>query len=181
MKAYVILWLYLPDFSLWRGMDQIEVVEKIRTNFIFFLSLQKSCLLWDNVDRHAWQCNTAHLFACWLTTAKNTNSQYVISVAFPHQQWLNKRTSALRSHVLCLSHMDPFFFHSYDVTCPSYSSNLSIIRDIRIFVKIIQFVIPFGHHCPFSCIGPCILIDILFPNSCSMCSAFCVRIQVTSP
>ena len=35
-------------------------------------------------------------FACWTPKATNTNSEYVIHIAFPLQQWLNERASILR-------------------------------------------------------------------------------------
>jgi len=34
--------------------------------------------------------------AHWITTATYTHSEYVISIAFPLQQWLRERASALR-------------------------------------------------------------------------------------
>ena len=36
------------------------------------------------------------LFACWLTKATHTHSEYVIHLAFPRQQWLCERVSVLR-------------------------------------------------------------------------------------
>ena len=35
--------------------------------------------------------------ACWITKATNTHSQYVISIAFPLQNWLQERASLLRT------------------------------------------------------------------------------------
>ena len=34
--------------------------------------------------------------ACWITTATNTNTEYVILIALPLQQWLHTRASMLR-------------------------------------------------------------------------------------
>jgi hypothetical protein len=34
--------------------------------------------------------------ACWITKATNTNTRYVILIAFPLQQWLQERASMLR-------------------------------------------------------------------------------------
>ena len=34
-------------------------------------------------------------FACWTNEATNTNSEYVILIDFPWQQWLRKRSSML--------------------------------------------------------------------------------------
>jgi len=41
--------------------------------------------------------------ACWITKAINTQSEYVINIAFPLQQWLNERVPVLRyTYIVCL-------------------------------------------------------------------------------
>jgi hypothetical protein len=35
-------------------------------------------------------------FACWITKATDTHSEYVIFIACPQQQWLRERASVLR-------------------------------------------------------------------------------------
>jgi hypothetical protein len=35
-------------------------------------------------------------FACWITKATGTHSEYVILIAFPRQQWLRERASMSR-------------------------------------------------------------------------------------
>ena len=35
-------------------------------------------------------------FACWITKAADTHSEYVIVIAFPRQRWLRERASLLR-------------------------------------------------------------------------------------
>jgi hypothetical protein len=50
----------------------------------------------DNVIRHM-------LFACWITKATDTHSEYVICIAFPQQQWLLERASILHyMYIACL-------------------------------------------------------------------------------
>jgi hypothetical protein len=45
-------------------------------------------------------------FACWITTATDTNSEYVILNAFPRQLWLQERASVLRyTYIDCLVHV----------------------------------------------------------------------------
>jgi hypothetical protein len=39
-------------------------------------------------------------FACWITKATDTRSEYVIFIAFPQQQWLRERASMLRYSTL---------------------------------------------------------------------------------
>jgi hypothetical protein len=40
-------------------------------------------------------------FACWITKATDTHSEYVILISFPRQQWLRERASMLRLRVYC--------------------------------------------------------------------------------
>ena len=42
-------------------------------------------------------------FACWITKAKNTHSEYVIIIVFRQQQRLHESASMLRFCVHCLS------------------------------------------------------------------------------
>jgi hypothetical protein len=42
-------------------------------------------------------------FACWITKATDTHSEYVILTALTLQQWLRERASMLRLYVYCLS------------------------------------------------------------------------------
>jgi hypothetical protein len=43
------------------------------------------------------------LFACWITKATDTHSEYVILIAFLRQQWLRERASVLRyTYIVCL-------------------------------------------------------------------------------
>jgi len=41
--------------------------------------------------------------ACWITKATNTQSEYVIIIAFPLRQWLHERTSVMcYRYIACL-------------------------------------------------------------------------------
>ena len=43
--------------------------------------------------------------ACWITKTKNTQSEYVIRIIFPLQQWLHQWASMLRYvHIVCLAY-----------------------------------------------------------------------------
>ena len=43
-------------------------------------------------------------FACWITEATVTHSEYVLVIALPRQQWLHECVSVLRyTFVVCLS------------------------------------------------------------------------------
>jgi hypothetical protein len=42
-------------------------------------------------------------FACWITKATDTHSEYVILIAIPRQQWLHELASRLRyTYIVCL-------------------------------------------------------------------------------
>jgi len=75
-------------------MFQTKVVEKIKTHILysitfFFFKLRP---LWDNFEKYItarerqvtiWRM----CIACWIHKATNTNSEYVVLIAFPLQQW----------------------------------------------------------------------------------------------
>jgi hypothetical protein len=76
-------------------MFQIKVVEKIKTHFmpdnIFFRKSYQATD--DNIIRRM-------RFACRITKATDTHSEYVILIAFPLQHWLSERASILRYNTL---------------------------------------------------------------------------------
>jgi hypothetical protein len=49
-------------------------------------------------DRQATDANIIRNmdFACWVTKAKDTHSEYIIIIAFPMQEWLGERKTVLR-------------------------------------------------------------------------------------
>ena len=78
-----------------------EGAEKSKTRFAFSnVFFQKSSRFWDNVEKYGthrpqmtiWRTRNAR----WVTTATNTQSEYVIFIASPRQQWL--RECAAMSH-----------------------------------------------------------------------------------
>jgi hypothetical protein len=90
---------------------QTEGVEKIKTyilrsiNFFF----RKSCRLWEYLLKYgtatqATDDNTIRhtRFACWITEATNTDSEYVILIAFPRRRWLSERSCYIYMYIACL-------------------------------------------------------------------------------
>jgi len=67
-------------------------------NFFFF----KLCHLWDNVEKYGTARQAAHdvmwciCFACLITKATDTHSEYVIPIVFRQQQWVLEKASMLR-------------------------------------------------------------------------------------
>jgi hypothetical protein len=92
-------------------MYQTKVVEKIKTHILRSTTFsRKSCRFWDNMEKYcrARQATDGNItrrmrFACWITKATDTHSEYVIHIAFPRQQWLRERLSMLLLYVYCLS------------------------------------------------------------------------------
>ena len=77
-----------------------EVVRGSEYTFLFFF---KSCLLWNIVEKYGRPRQATNndmirrkRIACWITTATDTPSEYVIFIAFPHSMWLRKLASMLR-------------------------------------------------------------------------------------
>jgi hypothetical protein len=84
-----------------------------KANHTFYVQFLKSCVLLANVEKHgrAGQAKDDNevrrtLFACWITKAihalAHTESEYIILIAFPRQQWLRQRASVTLC-VHCLS------------------------------------------------------------------------------
>jgi hypothetical protein len=91
-------------------MLQTGVVEKIKTQILCLVNfsqnhvhnLEKCCKVgWATVDTKIRRM----LFACWITKATNTHSEYVIFIDCPLQQWLRERTWMLHYTIL------PVFFY----------------------------------------------------------------------
>jgi len=88
-------------------MFRIKVLEEIKTHVSVFF-FEKSCRFGDDVEKY-FRAGEGHMtiwrmrIACWITKATNTHSQYVIIIAFPVQQWLQKRASKLCLYIHCLS------------------------------------------------------------------------------
>jgi hypothetical protein len=63
---------------------------------------RKLCGLWDNAKKIIVEPDRSQMkiwslrFECWVPKATNTQSEYVIFISFPLQQWLQQRASMLR-------------------------------------------------------------------------------------
>jgi hypothetical protein len=82
-------------------MFRINVVEKIKTHFLFsnflFENREVYEIMWENIvvpgrRQIIWRMR----FACWICKAINTHSDCQILIAFTLQQWLHERASILR-------------------------------------------------------------------------------------
>jgi len=86
-------WQDLAEFLLGWEMFQTEVVEKIKTHILYSENStptpRKSCRLWNNVEKYGRTRQTAYdnvirrmRFACWITKATDTHSEFVILYYF---------------------------------------------------------------------------------------------------
>jgi hypothetical protein len=90
MTMHVILWKYRAKFFLEWEMFRTKVVEKIKTHILCSITFfQKSYRLWDNAEKYgeARKATDDNIirrmrFACWITKATDTHSEYVILIAF---------------------------------------------------------------------------------------------------
>jgi len=80
------------------------------------------CLLRDNVEkysrnRHPKDANIIRRmdFACWVTKATETHSEYVIIIAFTMQEWLGERAS-----LLCFLHTLPLLLSYIPILLQRY-------------------------------------------------------------
>jgi hypothetical protein len=97
-------WKYTAQFFVEWNILQTKVVEKIKTHILCSVTFfRKSRRLWDNVEKYgrAGQATGGNIiwrmrFACWITKATNTHSEYVILTSFPLQQRLHDCTSMSR-------------------------------------------------------------------------------------
>jgi hypothetical protein len=76
--------------------------DKQNTHFVLRYILQKSCRLWDNVEKYgnARQAIDYNIiwcmhFACWIIGHRHKHSEYVILAGFVLQQQLRKSASLL--------------------------------------------------------------------------------------
>jgi hypothetical protein len=69
-------------------------------------------------------------FACWITEATDTHSEYVIRIVFPRQQWLRERASILHLYVHCLSCINRKFY---------IVNEMLILNSISFAIHLFQF------------------------------------------
>jgi hypothetical protein len=88
-----------------------KVVEKIKKTCFMFTDFffRKSIYLRHNVEKYGTARRATNdkkirhmLFACWITKATDTHSEYLILITFPRQQWFRLNWSCIRSYVTLL-------------------------------------------------------------------------------
>jgi hypothetical protein len=112
VNTYVHLWQYLIEFFLEWEQFRTKFADNYKAHILCSVQFfQKSCRLWDNgkkfgTAKDATHANTWRLhFACWITTATTTHSEYVILIVFHGH---NGYANAPQCYVVCTLHALPF-------------------------------------------------------------------------
>jgi hypothetical protein len=99
IKTCVYLWYYLANFFLVTKISNKRRKNQ-NTHFMFDNFFLESCLLWDNVeiycrDREVTDDNIIRCmrFACWITKATHTHTEYVKLTAVP-RQWRSRECAS---------------------------------------------------------------------------------------
>jgi hypothetical protein len=132
MNTYLHLWLYLAKFVLEWEMFQITVVKNQNTYFVFNNLFRKSCRLWGNVEKYvrARQATNDNIirrmpFACWITKATDTHSEYVIVICFSTTTMVMRTRVNLMLCVHCLSCSFVLPFRTSPQSCREYCRLIS--------------------------------------------------------
>jgi hypothetical protein len=88
-----------------------KIAEKIKIRILCSrTAFGKPFRLWDNVEKYgrARQATDDNIigrmrFLCWINKATDTQSKYVMLIAFPRQQWLRESASTSGLYVHCPS------------------------------------------------------------------------------
>jgi len=71
------------------------------------------------------------LIACWIPKATNPNSEYIILIALPLQQWLTRKQLSVTLNLRCLVPFNSFFFQLYSSLM--INENTSLMQLISIY------------------------------------------------
>jgi len=90
-------------------MCQTKVVEKIKTHILSSVTILKNPAIYEIMRKKSVQPGRPQTtiwcmhIACWIPTAKGTDSKYVALIAFPLQHWLHIHASVLHyMYIACL-------------------------------------------------------------------------------
>jgi len=80
-------------------MFQTKFMQKIKTHILCSVTFPEYRAVYEIMWKSIVQQSRSHMtvwrvrFACWITKATDTHSEYVILTAFPRQQWSRERAS----------------------------------------------------------------------------------------
>jgi hypothetical protein len=131
-------------FLTMRNVSGKSCIENQNTQFMFdnvFPGYRVVCeIVWKKYGRTRQTTDDNIIrptrFACWITKATDTHSQYVMLITFPRQQWLQERASLLRyTYIDCLLLLYSPLLSLYSL----HSRKCNIIRQLAPFVSFIIY------------------------------------------
>ena len=136
MKTNIHFWSYLAQFFLEWENFQTKGVEQIKTRMLssitfFFLSKIVSCK--NTVEPDGPQKTIWRMHISWsIPKATNTNSEFVILIALPLQQWLHERAWMLRyMYIACV-------VYYWSKPIPLLLRTKSVPRQLSVIIKYVQ-------------------------------------------
>jgi hypothetical protein len=108
MKTSLLFWAYLARFFLEWEMFQTKVVEKIKTHILCLIppppeNFAVYEIMWKNGGVKPQITVWSMRITCRIPKSTNTQTKYVILIAFPLQQWLHGRASMFcYTYIACL-------------------------------------------------------------------------------
>ena len=109
METNTHFWKYLPRLFLERKTLQTKVVQKIKTRILCSTTFSENRAVYETMWKNVVQLDRPRMtirrtrFACWITKASNTHSEYITIIALTRQQWSRERASILRyTYIACL-------------------------------------------------------------------------------
>ena len=82
-----------------KNMFETKLVEKIKTHILWSITFCENHAVFEIMWKHIVEPDRPQMtvwrmrIACWIPKATNIDSEYVILIAFPLQQWLQERAS----------------------------------------------------------------------------------------
>ena len=82
-----------------KNMFETKLVEKIKTHILWSITFCENRAVFEIMWKHIVEPDRPQMtilrkrIACWIPKATNIDSEYVILIAFPLQQWLQERAS----------------------------------------------------------------------------------------
>ena len=143
MKTNTHFWSYLSQVFLEWEIFHTKSVWKIKTHFIFYIIFFPENhvayeIMWKNMveaNRPQMIIRRMH-FACWITKATNTHSEYIILIAFHLQQWLRGICCNVTFYVQwpsCYGYFFNIVLISYALQVNGIHKNISIFLQKHMF------------------------------------------------
>jgi len=150
-KTNIHFWSYFAQFFLKLGIFQAKWVEKIKTHFLFSVTVFRDRAVYEKRRKNTVGPDRSQMtlwrmrIVCWIHKSKNTHLDCVILIAFPLKQWLHGQTSMLHYTCLaCLVQIWIYILHG---------------RHVKKYSNFFRTVVALGKHLPlFKVMKPSIVM-----------------------